>query len=168
MPQRDFDAERRQRILQAGITTFVLGGDTYTLRPSVDPDAFAGYDRITEDTPGDEALRLIDDLMCEMILPSQGDTYRAARKRKLVDFELPTDATPEQVADTTAKLIDLQTLFDVVAWLVEQVTGRPFSWPDGSTPSSSPNGMPSTGIFDSEESTPQLSTSAASSTSSTP
>jgi hypothetical protein len=162
MPTRDFDAERRAKLIQGGLKTFILAGDEYTIRPAIDPDSLVDYEEIVANTNSRNVLEVLDRVFLDMVLPSQEEQYREARKRRLDYQGIGADGDMREIAASTVKVIDPNTLVEVIAWIVEQVTGRPFSWPDGSPGSPVSNGTSGMASSPSQELTPPPSTSAVS------
>lgn len=142
MPIRNFDEERKAKWHEEGLTQFVLGGETFTMRPVIDPIALARYDEMEVDIGNMAALELLDDVMVEMILPSETSLWREARARKVDD--LPKDATVDQIIEASAKCIDLEAVLGVLPWLIEKATGglpteAPSDSLDGREQSSTPS-----------------------------
>lgn len=111
---RDFDEERRDRVEED--RRFRIGGETFTARAFVRPEAIDDYDRMTADTPAEEALATLDRLIVDLV----EDDDAADRW-----------ATMRQNTDSTTAL-DLTSILELVKWLVERHTGRPTAAPSPS------------------------------------
>jgi len=159
MAHKDFDSERVER-WQEGLLTFTIGGDEYTVRPSVDPRALAKYDEMDPTSiTNDEAFAIMDEVICAFILPGQAERWHAARGRTLESLGIGPDASRDEVIEASRKCIDLAAVMDVIPWLMEEVTGRPLPQPGDSTGSPDTSGTPSTDSSPLPESMPEPSIS---------
>lgn len=144
--QKKAEATRAQR-------EFVLGGEPFTARASVRPEAFMEWDSLDmENTPPAVILQTADNTILTMIEKKDDahNRYRAVRERE-------DDA------------ISLDDLVELIQWLVEFQSGtkedgetpsRPTEPSSASATSQGETGTPSTPDSSSQESTaePELST----------
>lgn len=116
---RDFDAEARERLAKKTASTFRLGGETFTIRRKVRPEAFTAYTNMDENDPdASKSLSVIDDMLLAIIVPGDQQKYIEVR---------------EYNGDDEDRVVGLEDLMDVVLWCVEEVTGRPPTQPSSSS-----------------------------------
>lgn len=105
---KDFDVERAERAQVD--RTFKLGGETFTRKATVRPEATEPWEGVTAVSTQTETLAAIDATIRNMIEP--GDKNEAhARWKKLRQRE--EDA------------VSLGDLIELITWLVEEQTARP-------------------------------------------
>lgn len=116
---KNFD-EARQARAEAD-RSFVIGGETFVRKVGVRPEVIAAYDAIDAEGSPSETLNSIDSVILDMVEDTDDahKRYRALRERA---------EDPITLADLT----------DLVAWLIEEETGRTPT----RQPSSSPAGPP--------------------------
>lgn len=131
---KDFDPDRIGRQADEDTRTFKLGGETFVIRAAIRPDVLAGYDDIGDDTSTVETLRILDDLLVNLIEPDFGNNGGGI------------DATDRYLAlrERTEDPIELTDILDVVNWVVEVYTARPTGKPSDSGTGRSGTGTPST------------------------
>lgn len=120
---KDFDEARAER--EARERTFKIGGEEFTFRPAVTPEALLAYNSaITgEVTPTEqEWIALYDQTIVALLDPGQDDRWLHVRRG-----DAPN---PINVSDLTSLL----------EWLLEQQVGRPTGPPSDSSTSSGGNG----------------------------
>ncbi len=117
MTVKNFDEARRAKHKAEGERTFVLGDETFVLRPAIHPSILERYDDLDNDTPVKETMEIVDDLIVALIEPRDGaeDRYRAVRANQ----------------DDPISVEDLQ---DLIRWMMEIQTGRPTGPPGDSSP----------------------------------
>jgi len=134
---KDFDDHRRKKAeATRKEREFILGGEPFTARATVRPEAFAAWDSLNmEEATPTEILKTADDTILQMIEKKDGahDRYRAVRERDDDDA------------------IGLEDLTDLIQWLVEVQSGRPTEPPSDSGPSPSETGTSSTADSSSPE-----------------
>lgn len=139
---KDFDAERRARLERD--RSFQLGGETFTMRPSVAPEATlrwsqmamgeigverelpvldgkgeaTGNIRTRKIVPEAEALDIFDETVLAFLEPGQEEKWATVRG---ADVELP---------------LTIDDLRELIEWLFEAQTGRPTGPSSDSTPGS--------------------------------
>lgn len=101
---KDFDVTRTPASLDE--RTFQLGGETFTRRTGVRPEALVGFDELKADTPPGEVLKIVDGLILSLIAPDEAEAWKALRAR---------EEDPVTLGDMNA----------VASWLVEQEADRP-------------------------------------------
>jgi len=135
---RDFDKARQVRLDRD--RTFQIGGETFSFRPAVAPEALLEYNSaITGDLTDlkeNDWIRIYDDTIIAMLEDGQGDRWHHARR---LDSDNPLNAD-----DINA----------VLQWILEQVTGHPTGQPSDSSTSSDGNGTPSKDNSSEPEATP--------------
>lgn len=137
---KNFDDARKERLNRE--RQFVIGGETFTFRPSVRPeDVLDWFEmRTGESLTGDDGLtqrqqvEVYDRTVLAFLEPSQDEAWAKVR----------ADADPP---------ITIKDISDLIEWLFEEQAGRPTSQPsDSSTGSGSgETGTTSTGSSLSEE-----------------
>ena len=113
----DFDQERQARV--ARLRTFRIGGEQFTVRASVRPEALLDWESVGGDTSAEETLRVIDSTILALVENENGQAGAHERWQAL--------RTREDDA------VSLEDLLDVMAWLMEQQTGRPTVQPSDSS-----------------------------------
>jgi hypothetical protein len=116
----DFDRDREQR--HSADRQFKIGGEVFTRRPAVRPEAMTAYEDLTPGASASEAVEVIDNLILAFLEPSDHERYRALRER---------EEDPLNVTD----------LNDLVRWLIIETTRRPTQQPSPSTAGSEPTGI---------------------------
>lgn len=117
---KDFDAARKQR--ETTERSFTIGGQEFTYRAAVAPEALidwneaaTGAKKLTER----EWLELFDATIVLILDEGQEETWKTVRN--------PRAEHP----------LNLEDIREVLAWLIEQATGRPTGEPSGSSSGSS-------------------------------
>lgn len=105
---KNFDEARAARTAED--RTFQIGGEEFTMKASVRPEALADYERLGTDTEAEAALAVIDAMVVSFI---EGGKLAEARYRKVRARE--EDA------------ISMEDLSSLVEWLIEEQTRRPTS-----------------------------------------
>jgi hypothetical protein len=135
---KNFDDHRKKRAeATRAEREFLLGGEPFTARASVRPEAFMRWDSMDmENTPAAEILAVADETILSLI-EKKDDAharYRALRERE-------EDA------------VNLEDLTDLIQWLVEvQSGGRPTEPSPASSSSPAETGTPSTDASSSPDS----------------
>ena len=106
---KNFDEERAAR--QASPATFQMGGDVFSLRASVRPEALSVLESIDEkDVVLSEMFATLDQVVHEFLIPEDGPRWDELRKRP----------------DSPVGIQDISAL---IKWLTEEgiseITGRP-------------------------------------------
>lgn len=120
---KDFDQERQARVNRE--RTFRIGGEEFTYRPAVSPEALLPYNTaITGDSRPSEAewIELYDETIRALLDPGQEEKWATVRNP---DVENP---------------ISIQDLSGLLQWLLEEQVGRPTGQPSDSSTSSDGNG----------------------------
>lgn len=113
---KDFDAVRVIR--EEADRQFRIGGHTFTYKPAVAPEVMMEWMRaVTGEATLDEQgwLNLFDSTTLAILEPGQEETWAKVRDRGVPH--------PMNLAD----------LREVLAWLIEESTGRPTGEPPGSS-----------------------------------
>lgn len=127
---KDFDEARAER--QARDRSFRIGGEEFTYRPAVAPEAILQWSRMTggemPDLTEQEAIEIFDETVLAFLEVGQEKKWKAVRDPKLEN--------PLNISD----------LRELVSWLFEEQTGRPTGQPSDSSDGSGtpPTGTPST------------------------
>lgn len=125
---KDFDTERvavwRERLEQD--RTFRLGGQEFTYRVMVAPEALAPWFSLTGDEDEIDAIAAMDKTVLAFLEPGQDEKWWAARSP---DVEPP---------------ITGRNILDLCKWLLEEQAGRPTGKPSGSSPESATEGSGTT------------------------
>ena len=130
MAHRDFDKERAA----LDPISFTLGGKNFRCKRSVRPESILEYEGMDESISSAEALRVVDALISEIIVPEDVDDWRALRLARGEDE------------------LDLALLSDLAGWLVENVVNRPLAPASSSSASST---EPTTGTTSTDDSSSQ-------------
>jgi hypothetical protein len=127
---KNFDIERAKRNRTREERTFQIGGEVFTLKNRVRPEALAGFDDLTKDSTVGETMAAWDEMFLTMVEPEDDAAGRYARLRT-------DDADP----------LGLDDLQELVEWMLEEVGGnRPTTPSSASTPTPAGTGTPSTGV----------------------
>lgn len=124
---RNFDDSRKKSRASEEARTFVLGGETFVLRPAIHPEALEDYDRITPESTIKETLDIVDELILNMI-----DTRDDSHERY------------HRVRSNRNDPITIDDLQELVQWMVEMQTARPTGQPGDSSPGQSSTATEST------------------------
>lgn len=108
---KDFDASRINRYHQQ---RFRIGGQEFTARAAVEPEALAPYFDLDGSTPELEALAIIDDTIRTFLIPEDRDRWAQVRSPEL---DMP---------------LTISDMRDLLSWLIAAATGRPTPPPPGS------------------------------------
>lgn len=130
---KDFDQERAARA--AAPLSFKMGGEDFTVRSSVAPEALSGLDEINDkEAPLSRVFEVLDGVISQFLVAEDGPRWRELRAR-------------------TEDAVGMQDISSLVKWLTEEamgeVTGRPTSPPDDSSSGQASTGTSSTGGFSS-------------------
>lgn len=106
---KDFDTSRAARRRSEDQRTFKLAGETFIMKNGVRPEALAGFDAITPDSPIIDMMAAWDELFLAMIEDRDGEAERRYRALR----------------DSTVDPLTLEDLDEVVLWMMEEVGGRP-------------------------------------------
>lgn len=133
---KNFDQDLGRTNRREADRMFQIGGETFTRKASVRPEVLTEFEDMDAGHPAADALRIIDDLIVELLEPHDN---AAARWHALRERE--EDALSAE---------DMQSL---VEWLIGEMTGRPTSKPSSSTssPATLPPGTPSTAASPSDQ-----------------
>jgi hypothetical protein len=104
---RNFDEAREER--EKRDRSFVIGGETFTYRAGIAPEAFIRYNEMDTDTPEQDAIAIIDEAVVAFLEPGQDDLWRKVRD--------PQARHPLNIGD----------MRDLLSWLFEEQTNRPLS-----------------------------------------
>jgi hypothetical protein len=114
---KNFDTARSERAIRpAADRTFVLGGETFVIRPRVPANVMTQLDVIGggDVSPG-QVLNIVSSVVTDMVEPPGGDTWQQLVARG-------ADEDP----------LTLQDVVEVVQWLIENETSIPTSEPSPS------------------------------------
>lgn len=125
----DFDIARGLRLSQD--RSFKIGGETFTYRPAVAPEAIVRYSDMGAETPELEAIEIIDETVIALLDEGQAEKWHGVRN---------TNAENPLSAD------DIITL---IRWILEAQTARP----TGPSPDSSSGSGPAKNGTDSKAAT---------------
>jgi hypothetical protein len=114
---KNFDQERAVR--EANPTTFQMGGETFSLRASVRPEALSGLEEIDEkDSALSVVFGVLDTVVKEFLVVDDGPRWDELRQR------------PDSP-------VGIQDISSLVKWLTEEgiaeISGRPTEQPGGSS-----------------------------------
>ena len=126
---KDFDESRQAR--EARERTFKIGGEEFTFRPAVTPEALLPYNRaITgESKPTEEDwIAIYDETIRALLEPGQDERWAHVRGGDL------------------ANPLNVQDINELLQWLLEQQTDRPTGQPSDSSTSSGGNGAGSKAV----------------------
>lgn len=132
--QKNFDEERAARPkMSAKERTFIIGGETFVHRTADEiwPDMTLALDELGPDTSERDSLKILDELILDLIEGSGHERWRKLRARR-------TD--PITVSDIT----------ELINWLLQAVSGLPPTQSEPSLPTQETNGQPSTETSSSE------------------
>lgn len=128
---KNFDEARRER--EQRDRGFQIGGEDFTYRPAVAPEAILNWSKMTGGEMGDDlteeaALSIFDETVVAFLEPGQDEKWAKVRD--------PKAAHPLNISD----------LRELVSWLFEEQSGRPTEPPSDSSdgPGSPTTGTPST------------------------
>ena len=127
---KNFDEARAER--EARDRSFQIGGETFSYRPAIAPEAILRWSQMTGGEMPDltevEAIEIFDETVVAFLEPGQDEKWARVRSK---DAKHPIN------------LADLRAL---VSWLFEEQTGRPTSQPSDSSggPETEPTGTNST------------------------
>ena len=132
----DLDAERDARVNPN--RTFKIGGEEFTFKPGLAPEALTDYFRVHKepDTPDAEVLRVLDQTVLKCLEAGQEDKWLKVR-----DPDLPYPITATDI-------------YRVINVVIEGTTGRPFEPQSGSGNGQKPAETTSKESSPSEEATP--------------
>lgn len=129
---KNFDEARKER--EQRDRSFQIGGEDFTYRPAVAPEAILRWSQMTGGEMADElteeqALAIFDETVVAFLEPGQEEQWAKVRD--------PEAAHPLNISD----------LRELVSWLFEEQTGRPTEPPSDSSdgPESPGTGTRSTG-----------------------
>jgi len=122
---QNFDVERDARL--EGERTFVIGGETFTYKPAVAPEALVAWADMNADTPEADAIRIMDETVVAFLEAGQEEKWATVRN--------PALSNPLTAND----------ILGVIKWLVEEQTSRPTMPSSASSPGSG-NGGPGTSL----------------------
>lgn len=121
---KNFDEAREER--ERRDRSFQIGGQEFTYRPAVSPEAILRWSQMTggemPDLTEQEAISILDDTVGAFLEPGQEKKWKAVRD--------PDLKNPLNISD----------LRDLIAWLFEEQAGRPTSPPSGSSGGSETGG----------------------------
>lgn len=113
---RNFDAEWGR----AEPKQFILRGHTFTLMPDLPPDVFARYqdmaDTVGQGMTNTMALELLDDVVLTCLTPDCHDAWREVRALR------------------DENVVGLNRMNELIQYMIEEITGRPFTSAPISTP----------------------------------
>ena len=122
---KNFDTDREQRAERD--RGFQIGGETFTTKTAVRPEAMTAYEALDDDAPVSEMLKVIDQTILAFVEENGHERWRKLRERE----------------DDPVTLADMNALIN---WLVEDQTGRPTQQPAPSSGGLGSSGTPSTGV----------------------
>lgn len=115
VPHLDIDAKRVNEG-RAHPHPFRMNGREWHIKARCKPDVFIEYLNMGEETPDDQALQIMDGLMCKLLVPADREAWMEARQ-----------------ADTEDQDISIQEIQEIIAWATPLVSGRPLGQPSPSS-----------------------------------
>lgn len=112
---KNFDVDRNERLQRE--RSFVLGGETFTYRPSVSPEALLAWDQ-RHDKVGQDFLDVVDETVLAFLEDGQKAKWEHVRR--------PADAS-------NPNPVNINDIVEVIAYLFEEQVGRPTEQPSAST-----------------------------------
>jgi len=110
---KDFDQERDKRTEKE--RQFKIGGDVFTFKPAVPPEALFDWFDMGAGTSERDAIAIIDQLIVSFLESGQEERWAAVRS-----------------ADAKNPITNLD-LLELVRWLIAEQTGRPTQPPSDSS-----------------------------------
>ena len=120
---KDFDAERVDAAQKQGPTTFVAGGETFTVRQFVPPEVLAYFDEWTA-ADAKTTIHGYDEFIVGMI-------EEEAKWRKVRAIKPRTDGKKQTIPPLSQNDIE-----SIAFWLLGEAAGRPSRPPSPSSPGS--------------------------------
>lgn len=127
---KNFDEQRALR--GKGNRKFQIGGEVFTRRSSVRPEAVAGWEEIGKrgsEMGSEEVLETMDQVICNLIEPGpQNRDHKKWRK----------------IRSREEDPITLDDMIELITWITEDMTGRPTQQSEPSSEAPEPTGTSST------------------------